>query len=113
MICQQWTSLHSRKTGGASALCAIYCSLAWIGAADSLEESWTAQGSMGICQPMQHESLRMAGVRGCRGSWTWCRGAEEAAALAGVLARLQDLTRLKLYLNFNDELGRGPQGRGA
>ena len=42
-----------------------------------------------------------------------CRGAEEAAALAGALARLQELTQLKLYLRSNDQLGRGPQGRGA
>ena len=38
-----------------------------------------------------------------------CRGAEEAAALASGLARLQELTQLKLDLGGNEELGRGPQ----
>ena len=55
------------------------------------------------------------GCRGCRdvwGSWTWRRGAEEAAALAGALARLQELTQLKLGLGGNAELGRGPQSKG-
>ena len=59
----------------------------------------------------------MPGMRGCLESCTCCRGAEDAAAqaaaLAGALARLQELTQLKLDLGGNDELGRGPQSKGA
>ena len=61
------------------------------------------------CRPADLESWAGQG----EGLLQYCRGAEEAAALAGVLARLQKLTRLKLNLWQNDQLGRGPQSRGA